>query len=301
MDSTPPISTWIKKVVGGDAFLQNLGFTLLCEVATVGYHNFYYERFGRTCAYNKMLAALWRESPASVMQPGQQLMTMAALLHVDFEGNALLPELIKASGKTASEWIRQYLRCYLTPLVHCFYQHDLVFMPHGENLILVMENQFPVKAIMKDITEEICVFNKGEDMPDKAKRICMEIPEDLKSLSILTDVFDCFFRFLNQILVAHCDFEEQEFWRLVAENLQEYQQAYPQLAEKFERYDLFASEFTLSCLNRLQLRNHKQMVDLADPVGNLQFVGTLQNPIAPYKILSPFEASLLKSEAYGLG
>ncbi|WP_197085042.1 hypothetical protein [Saccharothrix sp. ST-888] len=38
----------------------------------------------------------------------------------------------------------------------------------------------------------------------------------------------------------------------------------------------------LSCLNRLQLRNNRQMVDLADPSGALQLVGTLRNPIARF-------------------
>ncbi|WP_198511788.1 IucA/IucC family C-terminal-domain containing protein, partial [Bacillus subtilis] len=36
-----------------------------------------------------------------------------------------------------------YLTCYLSPLLHCFYQHDLVFMPHGENLIMLLENNVP--------------------------------------------------------------------------------------------------------------------------------------------------------------
>jgi siderophore synthetase component len=75
MDSTPPITNWIKETIGEDPYIKKLGFTLLCEVATVGYRNFYYEQFGKNSAYNKMLAALWRESPATVLQPGQQLMT----------------------------------------------------------------------------------------------------------------------------------------------------------------------------------------------------------------------------------
>ena len=54
----------------------------------------------------------------------------------------------------------------------------------------------------------------------------------------------------------------------------------PELADRFRRYDLFAPEFALSCLNRLQLRDNQQMVDLADPSGALQLVGTLANPIA---------------------
>ena len=56
----------------------------------------------------------------------------------------------------------------------------------------------------------------------------------------------------------------------------------PELADKFKQYDMFADEFALSCLNRLQLRNNKQMVDLADPAGALQLIGTLKNPIAGF-------------------
>ena len=56
----------------------------------------------------------------------------------------------------------------------------------------------------------------------------------------------------------------------------------PHLADKFAQYDLFTTEFALSCLNRLQLRDNQQMVDLADPAGALQLTGRLRNPIAEY-------------------
>ncbi|MBB0991302.1 IucA/IucC family siderophore biosynthesis protein, partial [Dietzia sp. SLG510A3-30A2] len=37
--------------------------------------------------------------------------------------------------------------------------------------------------------------------------------------------------------------------------------------------------FKHSCLNRLQLRNTRQMVDLTDQAASLQFAGTLANPL----------------------
>jgi siderophore synthetase component len=75
---------------------------------------------------------------------------------------------------------------------------------------------------------------------------------------------------------------EDDFWRTVAESVRAYQEATPELEDKFRQYDLFAPEFALSCLNRLQLRDNRQMVDLADPSGALQLVGTLKNPIAGF-------------------
>lgn len=295
MDTTPAITNWIKETIGNDPYIKSFGFTMLCEVATVGYRNFYFEGFGQTSHYNKMLAALWRESPASVISKGQQLMTMAALLHVDPENDALLPEVIKASGRSTSDWLRSYLRCYLTPLLHCYYEHDLSFMPHGENVILVMENHVPVKVIMKDITEEVGVFNPDAGLPEKAKRIYLEIPEDIRILNIFIDIFDGFFRFLTQILDEYCQLTDQDFWKLVAECIHQYQNDNPHLQKKFNQMDLFVPEFTLSCLNRLQLRNNKQMLNTADPLASLQFVGKLQNPICKYKQLEMHSSESLSA------
>ena len=235
-----------------------------------------------------MLAALWRESPVPMLKKGQGLMTMAALLHIDREGKALLPELIRTSGLDTASWLQCYLDAYLSPILHCFYYHDMVFMPHGENLILIMENNVPVRAIMKDITEEVCVISKEKVLPDEVKRLAVDMPEEVKILSIFTDVFDYIFRYIAHILVEHSGYPEEQFWELVADCILAYQASFPELKEKFRQHDLFAPEFIRSCLNRLQICNNERMVDLADPVGSLQFVGTLKNPVATFAKHSKF-------------
>jgi siderophore synthetase component len=73
---------------------------------------------------------------------------------------------------------------------------------------------------------------------------------------------------------------EDAFWATVADCVGDYQESVPHLADRFARYDLWTERFALSCLNRLQLRNNRQMVDLQDPAGALQLVGTLENPLA---------------------
>ncbi|MCW3465768.1 IucA/IucC family protein [Chitinophaga nivalis] len=284
MRTTPAITEWISQELGEDAYLQEKGFSLLAEVATVGYRHLYYEMAQqKDSPYKKMLAALWRESPVARLQPGQQLMTMASLLHIDREGKALLPALIKASGTDATTWLRSYIDAYLSPILHCFYYHDIVFMPHGENLILILENSTPVKAIMKDITEEIGVLSKEKVLPAVMERLSVVVPDEYKLIYIFTDIFDDFFRYVAHILVEHAGYPEDNFWELVAACILAYQERYPELAEKFERHDLFAPEFHRCCLNRLQLRHHQQMINLSDPIGNLQFAGMLKNPIAVYK------------------
>ncbi|MFD7486367.1 IucA/IucC family protein [Streptomyces mirabilis] len=281
MEATPAINDWLAQLVENDPVLKSTGLSVIRERAAVGYRHLEYEAAtDRYSPYRKMLAALWRESPVPSLQEGESLATMASLLHVDHTGASFAGALIERSGLTPVEWLRRYLRAYFTPLLHSFYAYDLVYMPHGENVILVLRDGAVQRAIYKDIAEEIAVMDPQAVLPPVVERIRVEVPEDKKLLSIFTDVFDCFFRFLAADLADEGILDEDDFWRTVAESVREYQESAPELADKFRQYDMFAPEFALSCLNRLQLRDNRQMVDLADPSGALQLVGSLKNPIA---------------------
>ncbi|GAA1601609.1 desferrioxamine E synthetase DesD [Kribbella sancticallisti] len=279
MEKTPAINDWVYDLVENDVVLKRYGFSVLREIAAVGYHNRYYEAATpKTSPYRKMLSALWREAPST--DEGERLATMASLLHVDRHGRSLAAALIRSSGLTPAAWLRSYLDAYLVPLLHCFYAYELAFMPHGENLILVLRDGVPVRVLMKDIAEEIAVLSPATPLPEGVERVRAEVPDDEKLLSIFTDVFDCIFRFLSPLLDGEGLLTAEEFWSVVALSVRDYQEANPELAESFAKYDVFAPEFALSCLNRLQLRNNQQMVDLTDLAGSLQFVGMLENPIA---------------------
>ncbi|UQX01269.1 IucA/IucC family siderophore biosynthesis protein [Streptomyces sp. RerS4] len=283
MEATPAINDWLHRLIASDEILRSVDFSIIRERAAIGYHHRQYERAtDRYSPYRKMLAALWRESPVNSLRDGERLATMASLLHVDAEGKSFVGALIAESGLTPSEWLKPYLRAYLLPLLHCFYQYDLAYMPHGENTILVIKDGVVQRAIFKDIAEEIVVMDPDAVLPPAVERVRADIPEDMKLLSIFTDVFDCFFRFLGSILATEGICDEATFWRAVADCAHDYQDSVPALADRFARYDLFTPEFQLSCLNRLQLRNNKQMVDLADPAAALQLIGTIENPVAPY-------------------
>jgi siderophore synthetase component len=283
MKATPAINDWLQDLIRSDEALQKRGLAMISEIAAIGYHNSYYEAASaKGSPYRKMLSALWRESPLPLLEDGQQLATMASLLHVDSAGKPMVSALIERSRLEPAEWLRRYFEAYLIPLVHCLYQYELAFMPHGENVILVLDNGVPVRAVMKDIAEEIVVMGNRLDLPGEVSRIQVDIPDGEKVLAIFTDVFDCIFRFLGALLVEDGKASEEEFWGTAARVIQDYQAEHPELADQFARHDLFAPDFELSCLNRLQLRNNQQMLDLTDPSGGLQMAGRLANPLARF-------------------
>ncbi len=282
MRATPAINDWVADLVASDEELVASGFGVLRERAAIGYTGDVYHRLGKPSPYTKMIAALWRESPETRLADGERLATMASLLHRDADGESYVVALVRASGLDAATWVRRYLRAYLRPVVHCLHRYELAFMPHGENLILVLDGHVPTRVLMKDIGEEIAVMGDLE-LPAEVERVRADVPAEVKPLSVLTDVFDGFLRFLGAILAEDGVLAPDEFWGLVAGCIADHQADHPELAEAFARIDLFAPEFAHSCLNRLQLRDTRQMVDLADQADSLLFAGTLVNPVARFR------------------
>lgn len=282
------VNDWVSELVHSDPYMAAHRFRLLREVAFVAYPHRHYERAvrKRADASKEMLAALWRESPNEQLEPRQRVLTMAALMHRDREGSALLPALVQASGASVDAWIERYLHHYLKPLLHAFYQYNLVFTPHCENTLLVLEDHLPAGVFLKDLAEDIGVLNPEAPLPVAVRHLALRVPEDVMTLAVFTDVFDCVFRFLVPILQQQARYSQARFWRAVADCIHGYRSEHPELAAKLRRYDLFAPAFRRNCLNRLQLRNPRMMVDLnaAEPVDSLQFAGDLQNPIAQFAL-----------------
>jgi siderophore synthetase component len=284
MGATPAINDWVADVVGADPTLRGCGFTVLRERAAIGYtgdafHALHAQR-GVRSPYQKMIAALWRESPMPRLGPGERLMTMASLLHRDPDGHALVSALVGTSGVDPVSWLRSYLHAYVRPIVHCLLAHDLAFMPHGENLVLVLRDRVPVRALMKDVGEEVAVMSTERPLPEEVERIRVDVDQDIKSLALHTDVFDGFLRHLAAILDEDGMVDGETFWAEVRRCVRQHADEHPDLAEAGAAYDLFRPEFRHSCLNRLQLRNTLEMVNIADQAESLIYAGTLVNPIA---------------------
>lgn len=278
MRNTPAVNDWVESIVSADPTLASVGFSVLREHAAIGYTGDAYHRVDVSSPQRKMLAALWRESPLPRVTDGERLLTMAALLHRDASGNAVVSALIEASGLPADEWVRRWLDAYLLPVVHCLTVHDLVFMPHGENLVLVVHDGAVVRAVMKDIGEEAAVLGRHDDRPVPADidRIVHPVSDDEAALAVFTDVFDGVLRFVAAILDDDGALPEGRFWEVVGECIDAHAAAHP---DRRRPLDLRVPTFEHSCLNRLQLRNTLSMVDLADQSSSLIRAGAMANPI----------------------
>lgn len=285
MRTTPLINDWVRRRVSGDEYLKSLGFEILYEVAAIGYRSPGITAITQLGSeYRKLLSALWRESPIRLVDQNEQPTTMAALLHIDHTGVPFVDVLIRGSGMPAREWLLRYLRAYLHPIVYLLYRYELKFSPHGENLILVLRSGVPVRAILKDIGEEVVILGEPEGLPDSCRRAVSEESDHIRNMGVLSDVFDDFLRHLAAILHSTGLITDESFWAVVAESVIEFQEQHPELADKFDRWDLFAPTFPAIHMNRLQLSNNRRMVDPGESYSKLiDAEHELANPIAAYR------------------
>lgn len=280
MSVTPAITDFVHDMVSTDTALATSGFQILREYATAGYTGDAFHASGNRSDGTKLLAALWRENPLTRIEPGDKLMTMASLLHWGSDRRPVVCELIGRSGLDPHTWLRSYLRSYITPLLHLMTRYGAVFMPHGENIILVLRHHRVVGVFLKDIGEEVVIAKGGGDVsldvPDNIARIVQPLSDDDLRLSFFTDMLDGFLRHLGPVFSSCHLAREEEFWGEISGVVREFVAANPSA----ERFDFFSPTFPHSCLNRLQLRDPRSMVDLANPADSLIYAGALRNPLA---------------------
>lgn len=278
MGDTPAVNDWLADTVGADPTVRARNIRLIREVSTVGFTGDVYHRsvesgLADPSGHQKMLSALFRESPIPFLAEDTVAVTLAAVLHVDAAGVPLAGEWIERSGVGAAAWVHALLEVYLYPVIRALVHHDTVFMPHGENVILELRDGLPVGSFLKDLGEEVAVVNVHRELPEQIIRIQADhgdIDDAQRALSVQTDVLDGVLRHLAALLDDHDLLPEEEFWRICRDYVAE---------QDSGGLPLLAQTFRHSCLNRLQLRNPTSMVNLGDQNSSLLYAGDMPNPL----------------------
>ncbi|RSL29721.1 IucA/IucC family siderophore biosynthesis protein [Salibacterium salarium] len=252
----PKVTEWIKGICENDSFLKEECRVILPgENASINVDQRFYKGIENIpYQYLEMLGAIWRESIYTYVEEGEQAITLAALLHEDHNDHPFVMSLIEASALEPEEWIRQFFKVIMDPLLHYLYQYGTVFSPHGQNTILVLKDAKPHRLAIKDFVDDVNVTD--QDFPE-LKGITSELKHVLRTESpegltqfIFTGLFICHLRYLSNIFVNHQLIDEETFWSLLANSIIDYQNRFPHLDERFKLFDLFQPKLTKLCLNR---------------------------------------------------
>ncbi|CEJ69356.1 Aerobactin synthase [Chryseobacterium oranimense G311] len=291
MKIAPAITDWVKGLIKDDSYLETKGTIFLGEEASIAYlHPQYSEIAGVPYQYNEFLGALWRESACQYLKEDEEMFTMASLLFVDQSGVPLVQAFAEQAGISIQQWIKDYLDAYLTPLLHIYYTHSLCVTPHGENIMVVLKNGVPQRIVIKDFVDDIVLTTEArEKLPDHlADGLIQSSNKENVPLSILLGVFDAFFRYLSNVLHTYSGLEEETFWTLVHECIENYKNHNPHLNERYEKYDLYVPAFKRFYINSLRLKNGGYSENKAFAIPKKD--GALPNPLFQIANKNPVEA-----------
>ncbi len=255
----PKVTEWVKSICDRDAFLRDeCRLILPGEVATINYNHSYYNQLsGAPYQYKEMLGCLWRESVLAYTESDERPITLAALLHIDSNGQAFVSQLVARSGLSLEAWLECLFDAILPPLLHYLYRYGIVFSPHGENTILVLKNFVPHRLAMKDFVDDVNISRHPlpelESLPQELKAVMLTEPPEGLCQFIFAGLFICHHRYLSDLLETHHNYPERTFWQQVRARILNYQHRFPELQARFELFNLLAPQFTKLCLNRNRL------------------------------------------------
>ncbi|MFF0742345.1 IucA/IucC family protein [Streptomyces sp. NPDC004111] len=258
--AAPAVTAWVQGLYEQDPFLRDeCRVVLLGEVASVAVEHPVYDHLPEVpYQYKELLGAIWREPLEGRLEPGEHARTLAALLHTDPHGRAFTAELVARSGLAPAAWLRRLFGALLPPLLHFLYRYGTVFSPHGENAIVIYdENDVPLRLAIKDFVDDVNIsaepLPEHDDMPDDVRRILLTEPPSFLTQFIQSGLFIGVFRYLAPLCESQLGVPEAEFWSLVRAEILRHHARFPELKDRFETFDLLVPRLERLCLNRNRL------------------------------------------------
>ena len=253
----PLASRWLQQIFANDATLQKTGAVILGEPAA-GYvaHHGYGALAQAPYRYQEMLGVIWRENPSRWLDENETPILMAALMECDEQQQPLISAWIARSGLSAEAWLTQLFRAVVVPLYHLLCRYGVALIAHGQNITLAMKDSVPQRVLLKDFQGDMRLvkddFPEMESLPQEVRDVTARLSADYLIHDLQTGHFVTVLRFVSP-LMARSGVSETRFYQLLADVLHGYMQAHPQMAARFQLFDLFRPQIIRVVLNPVKL------------------------------------------------
>ncbi|MFC9884370.1 IucA/IucC family protein [Streptomyces libani] len=258
--AAPAVTRWVHGLRDADPYLRDeTRVILLGETASVTVEHPLYDRLpGVPYQFKELLGCIWREPVTGHLDPGERARTLAALLQTDPRGRALTAELVRRSGLAPRAWLARLFAALLPPLLHFLYRYGTVFSPHGENAVVVFDEQdVPTRLAVKDFVDDVNTSSRPlpehDSMPDDVRAVLLTEPPAFLTQFIHSGLFVGVFRYLAPLCADQLGVPEAEFWSLVRAEVLRHHERFPSLKERHETFDLLTPRIERLCLNRNRL------------------------------------------------
>jgi aerobactin synthase len=297
------ISQWLTNISARDPLLNDRGFRIQQESAGCFVRHDYQQQIGQApYRYHEMLGCIWRESSVSKVQSSsEQHFLLSALLQRDVDGNSLIREMIVASGLSTADWLQRLFEVMSVPLYHLMVKYGVGVIAHGQNVVVYLKNWVPHAIAIKDFHGDLRLLNERlteqSDLAEDVKSLLTHLPKEHLIHDLLTGHFISVYRFLSPIAEEQLNFNEQEFYGLLADVIADYQASYPQYQERFEWFDLFRPKIERICLNSVRFKigyqdnAERPLPALAKDLNNPLHEALLRSAAQDYQPLHPTKSA----------
>ncbi|RYD23141.1 MAG: hypothetical protein EOP88_05365 [Verrucomicrobiaceae bacterium] len=232
--TAPLLSGWLASLVAEDPFLQGGNrLQLLKEYAAVSHETD--EEVEEDEDTSGLLGVIFRESIVGRLNEGETAIPFTALTLIESDGRPFIAGWIEEHG--AERWADRLIETVVIPIWHMLVHHGIAFEAHAQNLILVHENGWPKRVVLRDFhedTEFVPEFlGRPETEPDFASvdpifrtiplddGYRMELIESLRQLYVDT-VYVFNLADVSFLMARFHGFSESGFWNLVRKKLDAY-------------------------------------------------------------------------------
>lgn len=144
--TAPVVSDWIGGIVDRDSlFRERYPLKILKEYAGV--------IAGANGRLSGQVAAIWRESAEATISDGESIVPFNSLMMVERDGRPFADHWIKRHG--LMPWTNRLIEVAVLPVWHLFVFHGIATEAHGQNMLLVHRDGWPVRLILRDFHESI--------------------------------------------------------------------------------------------------------------------------------------------------
>lgn len=262
--NAPRISDWLRRVVTEDGYLrEELRLIVLGEVMGVAVDPAPVPELVRADTYG-VLACIWRQSLHIHLEPGEQAMPFNGLAVRELDGTPLVDPWVRVSG--VGQWLQQLVAVSVVPLVHLLQRHGIALEAHAQNMVLVHSHGRPRRLAVRDFHDGVR-FCRSQ-LADPA--LCPELAAtpahhtnrnsfvETDDLDLVTDFLLDALLFINlgelaMLLADVYGFAEQEFWAMVRGGIEAYHRRFPELSDRFARFDVFKPAIAVEQLTTRRL------------------------------------------------
>ncbi|MCE9663400.1 hypothetical protein LY622_08080 [Halomonas sp. M5N1S17] len=254
----PAASAWLKARAGDDEEFARVHLEVLAEPAGAVLPHAQYGRLPQSpYRYRELFGVIWREALAPRLAANEQALLMAELMQVDEDGRPWLAAYLAAAGAhdthRAQAWLTRMFEVTLVPLWHLMCRYGVSLIAHGQNLTLILRDGWPHRLALKDFQGDLRLvdedFPEAHDLPAEIKDVTVRLPPEKLIHDLQTGHFVTTLRFIAPLAEA-CGISEAPFYRLCGDVLAAYRARHPELAGRFDRFELFAPRILRLTLNR---------------------------------------------------